>query len=217
MNLVRNPQRPQPGLVQPWPCKTGRTLEEENQLALLIQQGEDAVFLRIYDRYLQSVYGYFARQTKDILLAEDLTSETFIQALNRLRDGVTFLQGCSAWLFGIAHYVSLTWSGRMQSVEWQAISVAELEKAGVGVLATIQLQERTQRIWDLIAQLPEDHQQILILRYKDGLNYVDIALQMKCTVSACRILHGRAMKKLRDKVRLADAGGTVKEIEQLRN
>ncbi|HQE93025.1 MAG TPA: sigma factor [Anaerolineae bacterium] len=70
-------------------------------LARQAQAGEQAAFAALYRRYLPRVYRYFYVRTGAVQPAEDLTSQTFMAALEslpRYRERGTF----AAWLFAIA-------------------------------------------------------------------------------------------------------------------
>src|SRR6476660_7521535 len=57
----------------------------------------------LYDRALPQVYGYFARRCGSSSVAEDLTSETFMAAVDAVRrDRVPDLT--EAWLIGVARH-----------------------------------------------------------------------------------------------------------------
>ena len=96
-----------------------------------------------------------------------------------------------------------------QPLALQTISVDKLEEEGKNLLDEILAQQQTTIIWDFVYQLPADYRQVLILRYKDGLSYAEIALQLRRTVNACRTLHGRAMKKLREIVHKEITGSKI--------
>jgi RNA polymerase sigma-70 factor, ECF subfamily len=59
----------------------------------------DASLLALYDRALPQVYGYLASRCGDQVVAEDLTSETFLAAAGGSDVPLTV-----AWLIGIARH-----------------------------------------------------------------------------------------------------------------
>jgi len=207
MTLVRDIQQSRsnitPSRSRRQKSTADRTLERENELARLIQAGDEIALVEVYERFLQPVYSYFYRQTSNELQAEDLTSATFLQALQGFHASVTLTIGCGPWLFGIAQSLLSAWRTDTLPVP---LTTAELETRGQHVLDEILAQEQLYLLWHLVDRLPLACQQVLILRYKDDLSYMEIALQMKSTVNKCKTLHGQAMKKLRDIVRKEYAG-----------
>lgn len=195
-----------------------RTLEEESRLALLIKQGDEEAFVQLYEQYFKLVYGYFYLQTGSVPATEDLTSKTFIQALNRLREGVTLTQRWSFWLFAIARDLSQAWLQETQPLSLPGFSADELERAEGNSFEEILARKRIGVVWDLVRQLPSDCQQVLTLRYRDNLSYIEIALCLKLTVNASKKLHGRAMRRLRDLICRSDLGeilGKARELAEM--
>ncbi len=62
---------------------------------------------------------------------------------------------------------------------------------------TFTLHEDSQRVADLIAQLPEQYQQVIMLRNLQGLRFDAVAARMQKTPAATRLLWLRAVQKLR--------------------
>ncbi|MCD6429399.1 sigma-70 family RNA polymerase sigma factor [bacterium] len=56
----------------------------------------------LFDKYYQPIFGYILRRTANVALAQDLTSQTFLKALKKLKRFKWRNVPFSAWLFRIA-------------------------------------------------------------------------------------------------------------------
>jgi RNA polymerase sigma-70 factor, ECF subfamily len=134
--------------------------------------------LAMYDRALPAVYGYFVRRCKDQGTAEDLTSETFLGAMDTARRSdppeITV-----PWLLGVARHKLADHYRRRH--DRFSIPVAELPEP---VDPVDDWDAELDRIVaeSVLARLPEQHRTVLALRYMDD-----------CTVSECAELIGRTV------------------------
>src|SRR5438874_924064 len=62
--------------------------------------GDQAAFASLYNRYFNRVYDFLARMLRDSAAAEDVTQETFIQAMTAL-PSLKKPEGFKSWLFTI--------------------------------------------------------------------------------------------------------------------
>ncbi|MCV7268233.1 RNA polymerase sigma factor [Mycolicibacterium doricum] len=157
--------------------------------------GEDAsrALLALYDDALPTVYGYFVRRCPDRGTAEDLTSETFLAAMDAARRGAS-VPISVPWLIGVARH-KLADHYRRGSHR-HAVAVADLPEPGEPVDG-----------WDaeldrivaesVLAQLPEHHRTVLALRYLDGCSVPECAELIGRTVHATEALLTRARRAFR--------------------
>jgi RNA polymerase sigma-70 factor (ECF subfamily) len=79
------------------------TLFSDEQLVVLVQSTEDvAAYSELVKRHQMSLFAFLYRYTDEKYLAEDLTQDTFIKALNKIhlfKQKSTF----KTWLFSIAY------------------------------------------------------------------------------------------------------------------
>ena len=77
-------------------------MQEEHDLVRRAQEYDPGAFGEIYERYYNGVYKYIYYRVGDQSLAEDVTMEVFVKAMESI-DGFTF-RGIpfSAWLYRIA-------------------------------------------------------------------------------------------------------------------
>ena len=150
--------------------------------------------LRLYDVALPDVYGYLASRCGSASVAEDLTSETFLAAVDALRrDRVADLT--TAWLIGVARH-KLVDHWRRTERDQRSLKVVDAEPVADD--------EWDIRLDALLAhraleQLGAHHRSALTLRYLDGLPVREVAECLGRTEGATEQLLQRAKAAFRDR------------------
>ena len=140
----------------------------------------------LYDRALPQVYGYFVKRCGSTSVAEDLTSETFMAAVDAVRrDRVPDLS--EAWLIGVARH-KLVDHWRREAREESKLALA----ADADTLDDWDVRLDAMRARDTLATLGTVHRTALTLRYLDGLSVPEIAALLDRTVHATEALLVRA-------------------------
>lgn len=159
--------------------------------------------LELYDTALPQVYGYLLRRCGSETLAEDLTSETFLAAVDAVRrDAVPKLT--VAWLVGVARH-KLVDHWRRSERESRTLAVVD---AGPGGAADglDDWDAELERILaeETLADLGAHHRAALTLRYLDGLAVPEVASHLGRTVGATEVLLVRARRAFRDRYEATD-------------
>jgi RNA polymerase sigma-70 factor (ECF subfamily) len=149
--------------------------------------------LALYDDALPAVYGYFIRRCGDRGAAEDLTSETFLAAMDAARRDppppIT-----TAWLIGVARHKLADHYRRRH--DRFTVPVADLPEP---VDPTDDWDAELDRIVaeSVLARLPEHHRMVLALRYLDDRSVPECAELIGRTVHATEALLVRARRAFR--------------------
>lgn len=164
--------------------------------------------LELYDQALPEVYGYLLSRCGQRALAEDLTAETFLAAVEAVRGDQTGQTGrrqprelTTAWLVGVARHKLVD---HWRRVEREGRG---LRLVGAGVGGGAGDEEPDEDPWDerLDAMLPREvlmslgshHRAALTLRYLDGLSVPDVAAHLGRTLHATEALLVRAKAAFR--------------------
>ncbi|MGH9084153.1 MAG: RNA polymerase sigma factor [Acidimicrobiales bacterium] len=143
----------------------------------------------LYDRALPEVYGYLASRCGSASAAEDLTSETFLAAVDAVRRR-TVPKLTVAWLIGVARH-KLVDHWRRQGREQ---GVAEPAEASVDDW-DVRLDQLAAHA--TLAYLGPHHRSALTLRYLDGLPVREVAACLGRTEGATEVLLVRAKAAFR--------------------
>ena len=159
----------------------------------LVSDGGDAL-LALYDRSLPDVFGYLVRRCPDDALAEDLTAETFLAAVDAVRKGRGAMLS-TGWLITVA---------RNKLVDhWRRL---EREERGRRLMVAPEpVPEADDWVDDLdpsralavLDAMGPHHRVALTLRYLDGLSVPQVADQLDRTVHATEALLVRARSAFR--------------------
>lgn len=170
-------------------------MEDERELIQRAQEYDSQALSAIYERYYQGIYNYIFYRVSDESLAQDLTSETFLKALEAI-DSFNF-RGApfSSWLYKIAgnlvvdHYRRQPKQPTLRLEESQVFS----SENPVDVLERGLTQHKLRKA---LAFLTEEQQQVIILRFVDELSNTEIAEILGKTEGAIKALQHRALAAL---------------------
>lgn len=161
-------------------------------------KGDPEAFGELYERYVDRIYNYIYYRVGNVHDAEDLTSRTFYRALAHLADyqdkGVPF----SAWLYRIAHNLVANWHrdrSRRPVVALDDVVIRGLIGEHPETLA--ESQESTRILVDVIRQLDGTRQELLLLKFVEGLSNAEIGSVMGRSEGAIKSLYHRTLLALR--------------------
>jgi RNA polymerase sigma-70 factor, ECF subfamily len=165
-------------------------------------QADRAAFGVLYRRYLDRVYGYAFYQLGDHHDAEDATERTFTAALRALpgfRDeGASF----RAWLFRIAHRtISNARRSRSRRRTERLPATFDHPAPNADPAGIVGRAEDLRAVLRVIAELPDDRRQVVLLRFVDGLSSREIGQVMDRSEGAARVLLHRALRDLEARLR----------------
>lgn len=179
---------------------------DENALVLAAKGDKDA-FGILYDNYASRIYNYIYYRTGNQLDAEDLTARVFFRAMRHISNytdrGVPF----SAWLYRIAHNLVANW--HRDSSRRQEVALDDGYRADKGEEQperAVMRGEEENVLLALIRNLPEDRQQLLILKFVEHMSNTEIGQIMDRTEGAIKSLYHRTLIALRDDIRNGDTG-----------
>jgi RNA polymerase sigma-70 factor, ECF subfamily len=165
------------------------------------------LFLELYQRHYKRVYVYHLARTGNEQDAQDLTSETFLAALDSIaafrpeRGKHNERSECSfaAWLFGIAHH-------KLADFFQKRVSQSPLEEVDGRPAAdpppeqaAMQSSDLT-RLRQVLALLPEERADALSLRFFSDLSLREVAQVMDKKEAAVKMLIYRGLQELRDRL-----------------
>ena len=151
--------------------------------------------LALYDTAMPEVYNYIHRRCRNRTVAEDLTTEVFLSAVESInRDVVT--EVTIAWLIGIARHKIVDHWRRVEREQRRLHAVADEEAvASDGDPWDARLDILAAR--DVLADLGAHHRSALTLRYVDDLPVAAIAQILDRTLHATETLLVRARRAFR--------------------
>lgn len=170
--------------------------DEEDRWVERACQGDGVAIGVLYRRYAPAVFRYLFYRLGDPQMAEDLTSEVFVRALEALpryrRRGLPF----SAWLYRIAGARVADYfrqRRRRPTVALHSERGARSEPPEEEVLARMTAEE----LQRALVRLTDLQQQVIVLRFVEGLSHSEVAAIVGKSEEAVRVLQFRALRALR--------------------
>jgi RNA polymerase sigma-70 factor, ECF subfamily len=175
------------------PPETAVPLSDE---ALLIQQAKQDLnrFGELYQRHVTQVYRYLLFRVGNVDDAQDLTSQTFMaamQGLRRYRAEQPFI----AWLLGIARHKTADFFRQRRPDRELDLNEA-LPDYGDGVEELIGRQLAVEQVVQKLRILSPERAEALSLRLLAGLEVAEIAHLMEKNEAAVRMLVFRGLRDL---------------------
>ena len=153
-------------------------------------------FRRWYEEAVTVVYGYLVpRCGSDVSLAEELTQQTFIQAIER-RDSYEGRASSVTWLCSIARNKLADHYRRLDRDERRHLRLIVREIPGASDAGVSRIDERDAVI-DALRDLPPLQRAAIVLCYLDGLSVREAASTLGRSESATESLLSRARERLR--------------------
>ena len=175
--------------------------KEQDETDLAQQASRDVeAFAELYRRHLARVYRYHIAHVGNVKDAEDLTSQTFMAAL----EGIRSFRGTgsfAAWILGIASKKRLMFfrAGRAE-IPLDAVPLPSpslpTDKAA---LQHLQLESVSRAL----RQISPDRAEALILTYFSGLSHAETARVLNKSEAAVKMLVSRGLQDLRERTSLA--------------
>ena len=177
---------------------------EDERLLIEAAQADPARFVELYDRHVDRIYAYVSRRTGSRVVAEDLTSAVFEQALASLPRfewrGVPF----AAWLLRIAANALVDhWKREARDAHDPPPDLPDEHEH--------QELERRVALFQLVDRLPEAQQQVIRMRFVEGRSTREIAAALERSEGAVKQLQLRALDSLRKSLREGPAGRSGKQ------
>ena len=164
-------------------------------------------FSAVYSEYFSRVYAFLYKLCRDQNLAEELTQETFFQALrsfHRYNGSCTLF----TWLAAIAKKCYFKYLRRAKTMllpdEPALLLESAAEEAGVGGDPTddpegkLLRKETEHQVRAALLELPERSRDVVLLRIYGDLPFKEIAALLEISESSAKVIFFRAKATLRE-------------------
>jgi RNA polymerase sigma-70 factor, ECF subfamily len=175
-------------------------MQDERRLQRALARRERASWSAIYDRHVGEVFGIIYHLVGgDRLLAEDISQEVWLAALEGFDHFDASRGRFRDWLMGIArHRVSHHFRG-LSRMPREAVADGDIQPQDAALPPPEQLEniERGDVIRAALLQLNQDYRDVLLKKYVDGISVVEIAGLTGRSAKAVESLLSRARGQLR--------------------
>lgn len=164
-------------------------------------RADPEAFAELYRRHVRSIYRYHLAHTGNVKDAEDLTSQTFMAAL----EGIRSYRGTGpyiTWLIGIASRKrALFFRGSRPQVPLDAALHIPTPSLPTDKAAARRL--RMDQILGALRNISQDRAEALILCFFSELNFAEAGIVLGKSEAAVKMLISRGLQDLRTRTSLA--------------
>jgi RNA polymerase sigma-70 factor (ECF subfamily) len=178
----------------------------ETKLVEKLQSGDGAAMAEFYNLYRNRLYSLILEQVdRNEAIAEDLVQEVFLAALSSL-DKFRGDSQLYTWLRSIAlHKINDFYrhqarhpKPRESSAEYDGLELEQTRANEPATHAVMEDEEVRQSVHQALADLPDDYQQVLVLKYLKDMPVLAISQIMGRSPKSVEGLLSRARKAMRD-------------------
>ncbi len=171
--------------------------DEKDLIERLKSNKED--FIEIYDEHFQRIYNYAYYRTMNHNEAEEITSQTFLAALEKIQGFEYRNIPVAVWLYKIASN-ALTDFYRKQGKTVELTNDYANKDSNCEPDQVVMGRSDKEQLIEQLKNLPSLQQQALVLRYIQDLSYREIAEVMDKTEGSVKQLLHRGLTCLRERM-----------------
>ncbi len=173
---------------------------DDTELIAHAAKADREAFGALYERYVFRVFRHVYYLTNDSHAAEDLTAQTFLNALEAIHRyemrGVPFL----AWLLRIAYNLTVNHKKVRSNGNAPLPETVEIKSTQYSPEASCEAKVDGEQVWEGVRTLRGNQRQVIVMRFIDGLSYPDIAKVLGKSIGAVRVIQHRALCALRQRL-----------------
>jgi RNA polymerase sigma-70 factor (ECF subfamily) len=174
--------------------------EERERLIGLVElaRGGDAdAFGLLYDHYQPSIYRFLYYRTRSVVVAEDLTSETFFRALRNMASFRWQGKDFGAWLMTIARNLATDHfkAGRTR-LEMTTEDMGQHDDATEGPESAVLASLTNEILLEALTELPNEQKDCLVMRFLQGMSIAETAQVLGRSEGAIKQLQLRGVRNL---------------------
>ena len=168
----------------------------------------DREFSDFYRNHLRDVYNYTYYRTGNHHDAEDLTTQTFIQAYRHFERAQRESNGrpLRPWLIRIAHNLAANYYRDRSRKPTTMLEDAEVISGPRDTELEVEQREEIVRLLEAVMSLPDDRREAMIMRFALGMDNREIANTIGRTEGATKVLIHRSIKQLEKQVADGEQG-----------
>jgi RNA polymerase sigma-70 factor (ECF subfamily) len=158
-------------------------------------RADAAAFGELYDFYFPRIYGFIYRRVQDRCTAEDLTSMTFQRALENVRRADFRNDSFGGWLYRVASNAVVDHARRDR--RFVPLLDGDGDEPGEIALDSFAAALDRDQLRRALMALPAQHRDVLILKYFDDLDPVEMSAILGCSRETLAVRLHRALRALR--------------------
>ena len=161
---------------------------------------DEREFGRLYETYADKIYSFIYYRTSHRETAEDLTSRTFIKAIEKINSFDQNKGQFSTWLYTIARNTVIDFYRTEKSTGdiFEMLDLAGTDNIERSVGSKLEIE----KVEKYLRTLEPSQREIIVMRVWDDLSYREIAAVLGKTEGACKVMFSRTIAKLNSSLAL---------------
>jgi len=157
-------------------------------------------FSKLYDQNVEKIYRFVFVKTGTKETAEDLTSQAFLKCWQKFSSGLE-VDNPLAYIFKTARHEVADYYRRQAKIKIITASQAPDIASSENSPEQKQVQASDfEAVQASLAELKQDYQNVLVMRYTNGLPIKKISQIMEKSQGAVKVMIHRALKQLKEKL-----------------
>ena len=171
--------------------------EDENKLVNRSIKGDANAFGILYSRYMHSIYRYIYFRVGDEMEAEDMTEDVFVRAWKALPRYQFGKYPFTSWIYRIAHNLVVDGYRREPlPATVDAIEMVLLPDREPLPEELLMQEDDSVTLAQAIRKLSQEEQQVIVLRFIQGLTHTQVGKIIGKTKGASRVIQHRGLRSL---------------------
>jgi RNA polymerase sigma-70 factor (ECF subfamily) len=159
-----------------------------------LKANDDTAYREVVARYGDPLYGYIYSITGNHHLSEDIISETYLRMVEKIDTYTFYGPPFKAWLYRIAHNLAIN------AMKRERHTAAIDPTAAIGPTGdpatTIEARLEHEALRSALAELTEEQQQVVLLRFVAGQTSREVAEALDKSENAVKQMLFRALRSL---------------------
>ncbi|HVW95111.1 MAG TPA: RNA polymerase sigma-70 factor [Mucilaginibacter sp.] len=173
---------------------------DDKNLTALLQNGDDAAFTEIYNRYWDRLFSIAANKLRDFDEAEEIVQDIFVSLWKR-RDKLSVIDTLSSYLaVSVKYRVIKALDKRYRKKEFSNHTQQSTSLVDYSTEQWLEFEELKGRLALLVADLPEKCRMVYQLSRDAGFSQKKIAAQLGISEKTVEAHLGKALKTLRTRL-----------------
>lgn len=174
-------------------------VDDESVLVSRAVEGDSQAYGRLYERHLDAIYRYVYFRVGDTAQAQDMTEEVFVKAWEAIPNYRPGKHPFTSWLYRIAQNSVVDHYRRKE----RAVGATELDldaqpDPAPSLEDKLVEKQNLANLAEAIRRLNDEEQQVIILRFVEGLPHRQVAAIVGKSEAASRVIQHRALAALAD-------------------
>ncbi len=159
-------------------------------------KGDAAAFGKLYELHLRAIYRYIFFRVGNAHIAEDLTEEVFVRAWEAIGSYKPGKHPFTSWLYRIAHNLVVDHQRKRWEEPLDTTETTNRPSRTIPPEELVVLRQDVVMLIGAVQTLEQEEQDVLILRFVEGLSHRDVAKAIGKSEGASRVIQHRALSKL---------------------